>query len=188
MAFLKTDSGEYRQLPVPAILSVGRSSTNDIRPSASQSKSMSATHAQISLSYVPNTDNRVEAYIEDIGSRFGTFVGYSPLEIERISGKTKLLYGQYIRFGHSSSYFQYLDKIPSYVEILPPELVVTPTKQFHQELLNYSSAPCVDLPSSKANNYSSSSQLDTADENQQSSTYFPTSMNGDGDRSFISSP
>ena len=188
MAFLKTDSGEYRQLPVPAILSVGRSSTNDIRPSASQSKSMSATHAQISLSYVPNTDNRVEAYIEDIGSRFGTFVGYSPLEIERISGKTKLLYGQYIRFGHSSSYFQYLDKIPSYVEILPPELVVTPTKQFHQELLNYSSAPSVDLPSSKANNYSSSSQLDTAVENQQSSIFFPMSMNGDGDRSFISSP
>lgn len=187
MAFLKTDSGEYRQLPVPAILSVGRSSTNDIRPSASQSKSMSATHAQISLSYVPNTDNRVEAYIEDIGSRFGTFVGFSPLEIERISGKTKLLYGQYIRFGHSSSYFQYLDKIPSYVEILPPELVVTPTKQFQRELLNYSSAPNIDLTSSNANY--SSSQLDTAAfEKQQSSTFFPMSMNGDGDHSFNSSP
>ena len=137
MAFLKTDSGEFRQLPVPSILSIGRSNNNHIRPSSNQSKSVSGNHAQLILSYIPNSD-KVEAYIEDLNSKFGTYVGYSPLEIEKLTGRTKLLYGFYIRLGHSPNYFQFFENIPSDAEVFPQGIVVSLSKKFHKDLISFS--------------------------------------------------
>ena len=86
MVFLKTDTGEFRELLVPSIVSIGRATSNDIRP---QNQSVSKSHAQIVLSYVPGT-SKVEAWLEDLNSSYGTYAGETPLEIERVKGKIKL--------------------------------------------------------------------------------------------------
>lgn len=130
MVFLKTDTGEFRELLVPSILSIGRGNSNDIRP---QSQSVSKQHAQITLSYVPGT-GKVEAWLEDLNSSYGTFAGETPLEIERVKGKIKLYFGFYIRFGHAPNYFQYVETIPPNAEVLRPEIIVSPSKELHKQV------------------------------------------------------
>lgn len=130
MVFLKTDMGEFRELLVPSIVSIGRATSNDIRP---QNQSVSKNHAQITLSYVPGT-SKVEAWLEDLNSSYGTYAGETPLEIERVKGKIKLYFGFYIRFGHAPNYFQYLESIPANAEVMRPEIIVSPTKEFHKKV------------------------------------------------------
>lgn len=131
MVFLLTDVGEYRKLPVDRPVSIGRDTTSDIRP---DSKSVSKSHAIITVSQIPNT-KKFEAYIEDLNSRNGTFVGNSPLDFEKVTGKTKILFGDYIRFGNSSKFFKYLESIPAH-ENIPPELILSPTKDEKLDLSN----------------------------------------------------
>ena len=118
MVFLKTDTGEYRELLVPSVVSVGRGTDNDVRP---ESKSVSKRHAQITVSLIPGT-GKVEAWLEDLNSTYGTFAGETPLDIERVKGKIKLYFGFYIRFGHAPTYFQYMESIPPYAEVMRPEI------------------------------------------------------------------
>lgn len=134
MVFLKTDTGEFRELLVPSIVSIGRGNSNDIRP---QSQSVSKLHAQITLSFVPGT-GKVEAWLEDLNSSYGTFAGESPLDIERVKGKIKLYFGFYIRFGHAPNYFQYMETIPPNAEVLRPEIIVSPSKEFHKQVKEFS--------------------------------------------------
>lgn len=134
MVFLKTDTGEFRELLVPSIVSIGRGNNNDIRP---QSQSVSKLHAQITLSFVPGT-GKVEAWLEDLNSSYGTFAGESPLDIERVKGKIKLYFGFYIRFGHAPNYFQYMETIPPNAEVLRPEIIVSPSKEFQKQVKEFS--------------------------------------------------
>jgi hypothetical protein len=133
MVFLKTDTGEYRELLVPSIVSVGRGTHNDIRP---QNQSVSKSHAQITLSFVPGT-TKVEAWLEDLNSSYGTYAGETPLEIERVRGKIKLYFGFYVRFGNAPNYFQYLETIPANAEVVRPEIVVTPSKDFQRQVQEF---------------------------------------------------
>lgn len=58
----------------------------------------------------------VDAWIEDLNSRNGTFTGPSPLDLQRITNgsKVRLIFGDYLRFGHSQKYFRYLENIPNF--------------------------------------------------------------------------
>ena len=134
MVFLKTDTGEYRELLVPSIVSVGRGTDNDVRP---ESKSVSKRHAQITVSLIPGT-GKVEAWLEDLNSTYGTFAGETPLDIERVKGKIKLYFGFYIRFGHAPTYFQYMESIPPYAEVMRPEIVVSPSKALQKQVGEFS--------------------------------------------------
>ena len=136
MVFLLTDSGEYRELPVPSVLTVGRDPSNSIRP---ESQSVSKKHAQLVLKNIPNTE-KVEAWLEDLDSRNGTFAGSSLLDIEKINGKVRVHLGDYIRFGHAQKFFRFLESIPRDAESLPAEIVVSPTKDFQQQLATEFSA------------------------------------------------
>lgn len=119
MAYLLTDAKQYRQLPCPATVTIGRGTDCSIRP---DSQSVSKNHALLHLARVPDT-GRVEIWIEDLNSRNGTFVGESPLDFERVNGKRRLYYGEYIRFGHSQKFFRLLDQIPTDNE---PEIIAVP--------------------------------------------------------------
>ena len=134
MVFLKTDTGEFRELLVPSIVSIGRGNSNDIRP---QNQSVSKQHAQITLSNIPGT-GKVEAWLEDLNSSYGTYAGETPLEIERVQGKIKLYFGFYMRFGHAPNYFQYLENIPANAEVIRPEIIVSPSKDFQKKVHEFS--------------------------------------------------
>jgi len=105
VAYLNTDVGECRQLQVPGIYSVGRASNSDFRPNT---KSVSKNHALLELNVSPTT-GKPEAWIEDFNSTFGTYVGVSPVAVEKISERTRLFFGLYIRFGHAPQCYQYLE-------------------------------------------------------------------------------
>lgn len=108
MAFLLTDAREYRELPCPGTVTIGRGTENSIRP---ESQSVSKAHAIITINRIANT-SKVEVYLEDLNSRNGTFVGETPLDCEKMTGRRRLQYGDYIRFGHSQKYFRLLDQLP----------------------------------------------------------------------------
>ena len=107
MAFLLTDVGEYRALTCPAKFTFGRATENDFRP---DSQSVSKRHAVLETSFIPGTE-KIEVFIEDLKSTNGTFVGESPLDFEHVSGKRKIPFGTYIRFGFSQKYFRLVDRI-----------------------------------------------------------------------------
>lgn len=109
MVFLKTDRGEVNKLQVPSILYVGRGNSSDIRP---DSKSVSKSHGQLTVLFNTKT-GKPEAWIEDFNSTYGTFVGETPDNLEKITEKTRLFFGFYIRFGHAPYCYQYLELDPN---------------------------------------------------------------------------
>lgn len=121
MAYLLTDTGEYRQLPCPGVITIGRGTESSIRP---ESQSVSKLHARISLDYIHPT-NKMNISIEDMQSRNGTFVGESPLDLEKLIGSRKLHFGDYMRFGFSQKLFRLVDHIQ---EDADDEIIVSPVK------------------------------------------------------------
>src|SRR4051812_36047314 len=101
MVFLFTDGDEFRELHCPSNVTVGRGIGNDFRP---ESQSVSKLHATVSV--IPLGGGKIDAWLEDLNSRNGTYAGSSPLELERVNGRRKLYDGDYIRFGHSQKYFR----------------------------------------------------------------------------------
>jgi hypothetical protein len=128
MVYLLTDVGEYRQLPVPGVVTIGRDPSNNFMPG---SQSVSKQHAKITLNFIPGTNNKIEILLEDLKARNGTFVGKDPLDIEKITGVRKLHFGDYIRFGFGKEFFQLVERIPAYAEELDefhePELQISPS-------------------------------------------------------------
>lgn len=120
MAFVLTDAKEYRELPCPGQATIGRGIDNSIRP---ESQSVSKNHAIFSVNRISDT-SKIEIWLEDLNSRNGTFVGESPLDFERVNGRRRLQFGDYIRFGHSQKFFRILDHIPYDNE---SEIVAVPT-------------------------------------------------------------
>ena len=108
MVFLVTDTGSIKELQVPCSLSVGRGSSSDIKP---ESKSVSKRHGKLTIEKNEATGD-IEAWIEDFGSTFGTFIGDYPANLEKIVEKTRLGFGFYIRFGHAPTCFQLLEFRP----------------------------------------------------------------------------
>jgi hypothetical protein len=105
MVYLKTDTGEVWKLPVPSSYTVGRGNSSDIKP---DSKSVSKKHGRLIVEKNAIT-GKPEAWVEDFNSTFGTYVGESPALLEKVTEKTRLFYGFYIRFGHAPQCFQYLE-------------------------------------------------------------------------------
>jgi hypothetical protein len=128
MVYLLTDVGEYRQLPVPGVVTIGRDPSNNFMPG---SQSVSKHHAKITLNFIPGTNNKIEILLEDLKARNGTFVGKDPLDIEKITGVRKLHFGDYIRFGFGKEFFHLVERIPAYAEELDefhePELQISPS-------------------------------------------------------------
>ncbi len=153
MVFLLTDSEEYRELNCPSTVYIGRANTNDFRP---ESQSVSKNHASITLVSIAGF-NKIDAWLEDLDSRNGTYCGSSPLDMEKVIRKVKLYDGDYIRFGHSQRYFRYLLEIPAGDESkLPLEILVSPKVSSHtSDQVNQhptiSNFPCVNNFSSHAN-------------------------------------
>jgi hypothetical protein len=137
MVFIITDVGEYREVQVPSVVTIGRSSSNSLKPI---NRSVSSQHAQIKFDYIYGT-NKVEAWLEDLGSKFGTRVGSSPLEIEAVKQPVKLQFGDYMKFGDSSAYFRYVESIPLDADIPPPELIVSAPKLLTVDNKNTSLQP-----------------------------------------------
>jgi len=108
MVFLVTDTGSIKELQVPCSLSVGRGSSSDIKP---ESKSVSKRHGKLTIEKNEATGD-IEAWIEDFGSTFGTFIGDYPANLEKIVEKTRVGFGFYIRFGHAPTCFQLLEFRP----------------------------------------------------------------------------
>ncbi len=133
MVYLLTDVGEYRQLPCPGVVTFGREHDNTIRPT---SRSVSKYHAKITIDYIPRT-TKINIQIEDLESRNGTYVGETPLDIERIKGIRKLNYGDYIRFGLAENFFRLLETIPSDqmpIEHDESELQISPNRSPEKNL------------------------------------------------------
>jgi pSer/pThr/pTyr-binding forkhead associated (FHA) protein len=74
----------------------------------------------------------IDAFLEDLNSRNGSFIGSSPLELSRVAKGTKasISFGDYIRFGHSQKLFRYLEKIPP----SPLPIVEQPSLEEEDEL------------------------------------------------------
>lgn len=106
-----TDLGEYKPLTYPSVLKVGREPLNSIRP---EGLSVSKKHAIIEIT--GSSAKKCEIWIEDLGSRYGTFCGESPLDMEKVSGRMKAKFGYYLRFGNSQKYFRLLETIPPNVQ------------------------------------------------------------------------
>ncbi len=112
MVYLITDADEAKALPCPAAVRIGRGVDNNIRP---ESQSVSKHHAVLHVNFVTGT-TKVEVKVEDLQSRNGTFIGPSPLEMEKVSGTKFVIPGSYIRFGHSQKYFRLVDRVEGYEE------------------------------------------------------------------------
>lgn len=106
MVVLVTDNDIYYELRTPGVTTIGRGSSNDVVP---ESRSISKSHAILTLQM--SSHGKLEMWIEDLNSTNGTYLGSSPLEIHKISGKEKVSYGDYLRFGHSSQYFRILESM-----------------------------------------------------------------------------
>jgi hypothetical protein len=134
MAYLLTDAREYRHLPCPGTVTIGRGTDNAIRP---ESQSASKNHAIITISKVADT-GKFEVWLEDLNSRNGTFVGESPLDFERVNGRRRLHFGEYIRFGHSQKFFRLVDQIPvdneSEIIPIPSSVPITAHNNFGSNL------------------------------------------------------
>lgn len=118
MVVLVTDNDIYYELRTPGITSIGRGSSNDVVP---ESRSISKSHASLTLQMT--TYSKLEMWIEDLNSTNGTYLGPSPLDIHKISGKEKVAFGDYLRFGHSSQFFRVMESMIPGTGILsePPQ-------------------------------------------------------------------
>eukprot|EP01038_Epipyxis_sp_PR26KG_P014980 gene14980-20153_t len=151
MVFLLTDTGEYRELQCPGTVTIGRGLDNDIRP---DSKSISKYHAILTINAIANT-NKTEVLLEDSNSSNGTFVGSSPLEIEKVMSKIKLFDGDYIKFGFSQKYFRYVERIPVETENNHiPQLVGKGTTSSSSNMANIRSNSASNNTSNNFNNNS----------------------------------
>ena len=106
MVILITDNDVYYELRNPGITTIGRGSSNDVVP---ESRSISKSHALLTLQLTKSS--RLEMWIEDLNSTNGTYLGSSPMEVHKILDKEKVIFGDYLRFGHSSQYFRVLESM-----------------------------------------------------------------------------
>ena len=106
MVILITDNDVYYELRTPGITTIGRGSSNDVVP---ESRSISKSHAVLTLQLTKSS--KLEMWIEDLNSTNGTFLGISPMEVHKILDKEKVVFGDYLRFGHSSQYFRILESM-----------------------------------------------------------------------------
>ena len=106
MVILITDNDVYYELRNPGVTTIGRGSSNDVVP---ESRSISKSHALLTLQLTKSS--RLEMWIEDLNSTNGTYLGSSPMEVHKILDKEKVIFGDYLRFGHSSQYFRVLESM-----------------------------------------------------------------------------
>eukprot|EP01031_Cornospumella_fuschlensis_P036560 gene36560-44351_t len=123
MVFLLTPDGEFKQLPCPGTVTIGRDESNTI---VERHRTVSSEHCKIIIEPITGVKNKVQMWLEDTKSMNGTYVGPSPLEIEKVKGRTALHVNWYIRVGHVNKYFQIVEHIPLDADIVVPELTILP--------------------------------------------------------------
>lgn len=101
MVWLQTDEGSLLELLDGDIIKIGRGVDNKIQLDF---KSISKNHAIITNE---KKHDEIRTYIEDYDSRNGTFVGISPLELDKVNGKRLLKHNDFIQFGSLKRYFRY---------------------------------------------------------------------------------
>lgn len=123
MVFLLTPDGEFRQLPCPGTITIGRNDDNNI---VERHRTVSGNHCKIIVEPIAGIKNKVQMWLEDCKSMNGTYVGASPLEIEKVIGRTAIHTNWYFRIGHLTKYFQIVEHIPLDADIVVPELTILP--------------------------------------------------------------
>jgi hypothetical protein len=108
---LWSNENVYYELKLPSKTTIGRGDTNMIQ--ILDHKSVSTNHASIIIEDSLINPLEYTCWIEDHSSRNGTFCGISPNleDFEKVNGKKKLTFGDYIRFG-SSSFYRFLEFPP----------------------------------------------------------------------------
>eukprot|EP00981_Chlorochromonas_danica_P000768 scaffold183_cov174-Ochromonas_danica.AAC.1 len=122
MVYLFTPNGEYKPLPCPGEVTIGRGDQNSI---VIRDRSVSTHHCRLTIETLPPQD-KVQIWIEDLGSKNGTYTGENRLEIEKLIGKKILHFGDCLRLGYMNDFFQLVDHVPIQQEIAMPELTIVP--------------------------------------------------------------
>lgn len=122
MVYLFTPNGEYKPLPCPGEVTIGRGDQNSI---VIRDRSVSTHHCRLTIETLPPQD-KVQIWIEDLGSKNGTYTGENRLEIEKLIGKKIVHFGDCLRLGYMNDFFQLVDHIPIQQEIAMPELTIVP--------------------------------------------------------------
>lgn len=123
MVFILTPDKEYRQLPCPGVVTIGRGEHNTI---VVAEKSVSTNHCKLTIEALPPT-SKVQIWIEDLNSKNGTYAGDNRFEIERVTGKRIIHVGDLIRVGYCNNHLQIVDELPKgYQDINLPEIQIVP--------------------------------------------------------------
>ncbi|RYH29197.1 FHA domain-containing protein [archaeon] len=163
MVFLLTPDGEFRQLPCPGTVTIGRDEDNNI---VERHRTVSGKHCKIILEPIAGVKSKVQMWLEDSKSMNGTYVGPSPLEIEKVIGRAAIHINWYFRIGHLTKYFQIVEHIPLDADIIVPELTILPkdgkgrmgTRTMGASVdlvlpeIKTSTLPKLDIPAKPANN------------------------------------
>lgn len=123
MVYLLTPDGEYRHLPCPGQVTIGRDASNDI---VIKDRSVSTNHCRLTLEPIPNT-NKTQIWLEDLGTKNGTYCGRDTLEIEKVVGRKSVQVGFVFRVGYVSTFCQILDNLPRQ-DLNLPELTIIPNR------------------------------------------------------------
>mmetsp|Transcript_5904 Transcript_5904/g.9596 ORF Transcript_5904/g.9596 Transcript_5904/m.9596 type:complete len:1696 (-) Transcript_5904:1751-6838(-) len=109
-----SETNERLPLVVPGTTVVGRAKTCHIQPN---STSISKKHAQIEVVVDPSTNTMKEIWVEDLGSRNGTFTG-TPDNWKIINEKRRRIkVGDHIKFGLSVTYYRLERKEDEFAEV-----------------------------------------------------------------------
>lgn len=108
---LWSNENVYYELKLPSKTTIGRGDTNMIQ--LLDHKTVSTNHATIIIEDSLINPLDYTCWIEDHNSRNGTFAGITPSleDFEKVNGKRKLIFGDYLRFG-SSSFYRFLEFPP----------------------------------------------------------------------------
>jgi hypothetical protein len=115
MVFIVSDTGKPLQLPCPGEITVGRSEDTKIKCNVN---SVSNLHAKIKIEPTDEASDSFNIFLEDLNTTSGTFVSETKGNEEKVIGRRKLNYGDYIRFGENDAFFQLIESLP------PPPLLV----------------------------------------------------------------
>ena len=125
MVVFITDDEQVIELRAPGVTNIGRASTNDVIP---ESKSVSKTHAVLTIIFNAQKQ-KWECTLEDLNSGNGTFLGPSPLEMNKLNKKEVINFGDYVRFGHGNRLYKFAESAMTLNGVAPPALTAPPTYQ-----------------------------------------------------------